>query len=141
MTIQADNARAMKEWIDRVVNGRDLAAADDYVHPDWRSVGQPDLSHGPDGEREEVSYLVAAFPDLEYEAVRMIAEDDRVAVYAIARGTHLGDYLGVAPTGRRFEAISVDINRFQDGKAIEHWGVFDTETLWKQLGVEPPEEG
>jgi predicted ester cyclase len=138
MSVQEDNARAMKEWIDRVVNGRELAAADDYVHPEWRSVGQPDLSRGPDGEREEITYLLGAFPDLEYAPVKIIAEDDRVAVYAISRGTHLGDFMGVVPTGKRFEAVSVDINRFQDGKAIEHWGVFDMATVWQQLGVEPP---
>ena len=49
-------------------------------------------------------------------------------------GGHTGDLMGVAPTNRPV-SFYVHILRFQDGKAIERWGVRDDLALMRQLGV------
>lgn len=80
----------------------------------------------------------AAFPDLRMDADLVIAEGDKVVALARATGTHEGEFLGMPATGKRFEAKLVDIIRFgDDGRAREHWGVFDQLSMLQQLGAIP----
>jgi SnoaL-like polyketide cyclase len=52
---------------------------------------------------------------------------------------HTGDYLGVAPAGRDVSADGITILRFENGKCVERWSVFDFFSLLLQLGaIEPP---
>ncbi|MDP8929056.1 MAG: ester cyclase [Actinomycetota bacterium] len=50
-------------------------------------------------------------------------------------GTHEGDFLGVAATGRRVEVNLVDLWRIADGRIVEQWGGPDTFDLLRQLGA------
>ena len=45
--------------------------------------------------------------------------------------------MGIAPTNREVAQDYVHILRFEDGKAVEHWGVRDDMALMQQLGVLP----
>ena len=57
----------------------------------------------------------------------MIAVNDRVVVRGVMRGRHAGQFLGIAPTGRRVEVHQVHIFRFTGDKVAEHramWGEF-----------------
>jgi predicted ester cyclase len=49
------------------------------------------------------------------------------------RGTHTGEFLGVAATGRQVEFTSLVFNRVEHGVVVENWGLHDNETLRKQL--------
>src|SRR5262249_52883528 len=81
---------------------------------------------------------MAAFPDL-----RMIPEDvivggDKVVARVLATGTQTGPLMGMPATGRRVQVKLIDITRFgSDGRALEHWGVFDQFGMLQQLGVIP----
>jgi len=79
----------------------------------------------------------AAFPDLVVEAVKMIEENDKVAVVVRITGTQRGEFMGHAATGRKFEIEGVDILRVKDGKLCEHWGVMDSERMLAQLTIAP----
>jgi len=41
------------------------------------------------------------------------------------RGTHRGEFQGIAPTGKRVEVRSIDMFRISKGKIVEHWGHVD----------------
>ncbi|HLF87790.1 MAG TPA: ester cyclase [Anaerolineales bacterium] len=45
--------------------------------------------------------------------------------------------MGIPSTGKRVEIGSIDIIRFEDGKAAKHWGETDVMTMMQQLGVVP----
>jgi len=77
--------------------------------------------------------LRAAFPDLEMIAEDMVAEGDKVFVRATIRGTHRGEFLGVAATNRRITIPIGDYVRFANGRLVEHWGITDTGALMEQL--------
>jgi len=117
-------------------NRRDMAAIFDCLHPDV--VHHSRLSEYP---KEGVAYAFAAtfaaFPDLRWNIVEIIAEGDRVATLVRFEGTHEGEYLGKAATGRRVRVYSVDVARVKDGKFIEHRGVLDELHLLAQIGVVP----
>jgi SnoaL-like polyketide cyclase len=53
-----------------------------------------------------------------------------------APATHLGEWLGQAPTGRRFERVDeVWILRFRHGRIVHVWSLEDTLGRLQQLGL------
>jgi predicted ester cyclase len=80
----------------------------------------------------------SAFPDFEMEIVDLIAEADRVVAHFKCSGAHRGDWLGVPPTGRRFERVDeIYIFTVRDGKLVSAVGVEDNLTRMRQLGIGP----
>jgi predicted ester cyclase len=78
----------------------------------------------------------ASFPDTHMEIIDLIAEGDTVVGRFTCSGTHVGTWLGHAPTGRRFEAIDeVSLYRFGDGRIVESWGLEDNLGRLEQLGL------
>ena len=70
------------------------------------------------------------------EVVDLIAEGDKVVGRFTCSATHMGEWLGHAPTGRRFEAIDeVYIFRLRDGRIVHAWGIEDTLRRLEQLGL------
>lgn len=66
-----------------------------------------------------------AFPDLSVAVEDIMAEGDRVAARVTMRGTHRGEFQGIAPTGKRVEVKAIDMFRISDGRIVEHWGHAD----------------
>jgi predicted ester cyclase len=79
--------------------------------------------------------LLRAYPDLHIEVEDLIAEGDRVVSRNTVTGTHLGEYLGLAPTGRSVAYDEVVIMRFADGRMAESWAVVDMLAQLRQLGA------
>ena len=72
------------------------------------------------------------------EIVELIAEGDKVVGRFTCSATHLGEWLGHAPTGRRFERLDeVAIFRFWDGRIVHAWSLEDTLGRLRQLGLTP----
>ncbi|MGH7601513.1 MAG: ester cyclase, partial [bacterium] len=78
-----------------------------------------------------------AFPDLQVTVEDIIAKGDKVWVYTTMRGTNKGEFMGMPATGKKIEVKGIDIVRFVNGKAVEHWGVSDDLTMMQQLGMIP----
>jgi predicted ester cyclase len=53
-------------------------------------------------------------------------------------GTHVGDFLGIPPTGKAFTFRGIDMYRVRDGKIAEHWNVVDMLGFCQQVGAVPP---
>jgi steroid delta-isomerase-like uncharacterized protein len=68
------------------------------------------------------------FPDLSVTVEDVMAEGDRVAARVTMRGTHRGEFQGIAPTGKRVEVRAIDMFRISEGKIVEHWGHADDPT-------------
>ena len=67
----------------------------------------------------------------------MIAEGDRVVARYSARGTHLGELMGIAPTGREITLTGIAIRRFSEGRIAETREEYDALGLLHQLGAGP----
>jgi predicted ester cyclase len=76
-----------------------------------------------------------AFSDYSEGIEFIVADDDKAVSYARITGTHDGDLMGLAPTGRKIDVHSIGILRFVDGQVIERWGIGDSLTQMQQLGV------
>ena len=79
-----------------------------------------------------------AFPDWREEIVELVAEGDTVAGRFRCSGTHLSDFLGEAPTGRRMEVEEVFFLRVEGGRFVDFWALEDGLGRMRQLGLLPP---
>jgi predicted ester cyclase len=79
----------------------------------------------------------SAFPDWREEIVELVAEGNTVAGRVRCSGTHLGEFLGEAPTGRRMDVEEVFFLRAEDGKFVDFWGLEDSLGRLRQLGLVP----
>ncbi len=79
----------------------------------------------------------SAFPDWQEEIVQLVAEGDTVAGRFKCSGTHQGEFLGEAPTGRRMEVEEVFFLRAEGGRLAEFWGLEDSLGRMRQLGLLP----
>jgi crotonobetaine/carnitine-CoA ligase len=91
----------------------------------------------PDDAEPDIRYVFTAFPDSHYTLEDMIAEGDKLVVRWTSQGTHCGEFMGVAPTGRRVTARGISIYRMDQGKIAEEWFVVDRLGLLEQLGATP----
>lgn len=109
-------------------------AADDFIDHEEA----PGFSNDAVGTRQRLEHLGAAFPDVHFEVLDIIADNRAAAVRLRITGTHEGDFMGIEATGRRIEWELVDIVRIDDhGKVTEHWGFGDTLALFRQLDAIP----
>jgi len=76
-----------------------------------------------------------AFPDFHLTIEDQIAEGNKVITRVTFRGTHQGDYRGIAPTGKQIKYSGIAIDRIVDGKVVEMWHVADTCGMLQQIGV------
>jgi steroid delta-isomerase-like uncharacterized protein len=88
---------------------------------------------GIEGVREFWRKWRTAFPDFTVEVHDSIAEGDRVVTRWSMEGTHLGDYDGYPPSGKRIGHSAISIDRVQDGLITEEWIEFDLYGLIQQL--------
>jgi predicted ester cyclase len=75
------------------------------------------------------------FPGWRVTIEDLVAEGDRVAKRWILRGTHKGEYFGVAPTGKQVAMRAVTIYHFAGGKVKEIWWNYDIFGLMQQIGA------
>lgn len=87
------------------------------------------------GLENTVRILQSAFPDQASEVESIVAEDDRVIVRLRMRGTHLGSFRGINASHKPIDVRVYREYRIVNGKIAEHWGLFDTTTLLRQIGA------
>lgn len=111
----------------------DELGSESYTDHEEPMPGQPD---GLDGIRFFVTTMRSAFPDIKVKSLGPeLADGDLEAVRVVLTGTHQGEFMGTAPTGRTVEFGGVDIIRVEDGKVVEHWGSTDMLELMQQVGA------
>ena len=98
-------------------------------------VGAPQEIRGPAGFREFVTMYRTAFPDLRITVDEQIGEGDVVVNRWTATGTHEGDLMGIAATGKQATTAGININRISGGKLVQGWGIFDQLGLLQQIGA------
>jgi len=87
--------------------------------------------------KDHIAMFEAGFPLYELIADDVIAEGDKVVVRATFRGTHQGEFAGIAATDIEVEIPLILIYRIEDGKIAEHWMQADVMGLMQQLGALP----
>jgi predicted ester cyclase len=94
--------------------------------------GQP---AGPGGIAWYWEQFGRSFTDIEHEVIDTVVTPTRFITVTNLSGTHTGEFLGHAPTGRRFTVRNVQVFGFRDGKASDRWGSTDELGILQQLGL------
>lgn len=134
-----ENKAFMRRFYAEVFNAGKLELIDELLAPDFVDHEEmPGLPPTREGVKQAFAMFRNAFPDLQVTAEDMMAEGDKVVARITMTGTHQGEFMGLAPTGKKIAVSGIDIIRFAGGKAVEHWGQTDTLSLMQQLGAIPP---
>ena len=135
-----ENKALVRKVIGEIWTVHKLTLVDEVITADYIFHGTGGLKlKGPEDYKGAFHFLFDAFPDLSFVIEDLIAEDDKVVYRNTVRGTHKGNYLGFAPTGKQFTVNEYGIVRMKDGKLAEEWGGMDRFDLVQQLGVIPKE--
>lgn len=140
-TREAENKELLRRFQDEVFGKGNLDLVDELFAGDFvgHSAGAEGDIHGPEEYKAFVATVRAASSDMEVTVEDRIAEGDKVVQRVVATGTHDGEFMGIEPTGNRFEISGIDIYRIEDGKFVEGWEAADMMGMMQQLGVmEPP---
>jgi predicted ester cyclase len=122
-----ENKALVRRLVHEVVTERNVDALDEVAEGQFARLA-----------KRWISPFQNAFPDFRMEIVDLIAEGDTVVAHFKCSGTHEGEWLGVRPTGRRFENVDeIYIFRVKDRKLSSAVGVEDNLTRLRQLGLYP----
>jgi predicted ester cyclase len=124
--MSAQENKILSNRVAQAISEGDLEALDELMVPELA-----------DEFKRDVAELRRAFPDYAGTNVEQIAEGEEVANRFVFLGTHLGEFEGVTPTGKRVEFVGHSIDRVVEGKIVESWVEVDMLGVMRQLGAEP----
>jgi predicted ester cyclase len=108
---------------------RELLAKDFINHS-----APPGSPAGPEAMTQFLgNTLRGGFPDLAVEIHDQVAEGDKVTTRKTIRGTHLGGFMGIPPTGKKVVIAVIDIVRVENGQYKEHWGLNSLSSVMAEL--------
>src|SRR5215207_2477296 len=117
-----ENEALVRHYFEEAWVKRNLATVDEFMVPNYVEHQFPD---GRLTSRDSLKQLLAmyyrAFPDMKSVLHDILAQGDRVMYRWSVSATHLGDWLGIPPTGNHMTATGITIYRIVGGKAVEGW--------------------
>ena len=132
-----ENEQLVRRFFDEVCNGRRAEVADEIIAGDYVSHGpQAPPAEGPEGVKARIAVYQDAL-DGEWDIQEIFSAGDRVVTRWVGRGTHNGELMGVAPTGRTIAVEALSVFRIASGKIAEEWTVWDALGLLQQVGAVP----
>ena len=131
------NKALVRRVIEEGFNKRNLAVFDE-LYPDclYRAPMVGELRG--ESYRQFLASSLAAFPDGRWTIEDQVAEGDKVVTRWSLTGTHQGELMGVAPTGKHVTGSGMVISHIAGGKVVEEWEEWDTLGMMQQLGAVPP---
>jgi steroid delta-isomerase-like uncharacterized protein len=125
------------------LNRGDAVALVEHVAEDviWRDVALGMPLHGRDALKAAAQAYMTAFPDLHIEVTSSTLDGPRLAQEWTVTGTHRGELMGFAPTGRWTESYGATVTTFDDdGVMIEGASYWNPLAMLRQLGLVPDSE-
>jgi steroid delta-isomerase-like uncharacterized protein len=91
--------------------------------------------HHADTAEAALRAVFTAFQDLRQTIDSLIIDGDRVAEVRSTSATHVGEFLGLAPTGKPFHLMMVFLYELKDGKIVRERRIYDFAGMLMQIGV------
>jgi predicted ester cyclase len=101
-----ENKTLLRSYIEEVLNKGNLNAVDRYYAPNCIDhSAPPGTPSGVDGIKQLLTVTLSAFSDIQVTIEDIVAEDDKIVSRFTIRGTHTGEFMGIAPTGREITVM------------------------------------
>jgi steroid delta-isomerase-like uncharacterized protein len=137
MSVETNKA-LLRRFVEEIVNQGNITVAPELIAEDFVELDPfPGQAPGRAGLIESIERLRTAFPDLIWNLDEMVAEEEKVASSHTWSGTHLGEFLGIAPTGKRVRMTCMIFDTYENGKLKTSRLVMNVLSLFQQLGVAP----
>ena len=136
-TTLEQNKAVVRRFIDEIFLNGDFDAVDELLTADFRPHTWGAVSGGKRELKDAIERVSAGISDPRMTIEDLIAEGDRVAVRLTSSATHTGEFMGMPPSGKRYEIGEIHIFRLSDGRVAEHWHQADFMGMMKQLGASP----
>ena len=121
--LSEQNKELVRRYYEEVVNTGSVENIASFISPDYVEVHDNErLPLGIDGAKQHVEGVRQTYPDLHLTIEQQIAEGEWVATRVTMRGTHQGEWLGIAPTGSSLQVSAVNLDRVVAGRIVEHGG-------------------
>ena len=117
---KAQNKALARRFLKEVVNTGAVDRLTEYLAPDF--VAHHLEMNGVEAARQHMLAFHQSYPDLRVTVDGQVAEGDIVVTWWTMRGTHLGEYGGIKPTGKVMVLKGVNVQRIQHHRIIEQWG-------------------
>ena len=131
------NIQLLKESLEALNAGdaeRFMATIHDEVI--WSLDASKDPISGTKALRAVIEAMMVAMPDMNYDLQQILnADDEHVIIRYILRGTHEGEFMGIAPTHNKVEMYGCVISKIKDGKRYQMWQYASGPGLLEQLGA------
>lgn len=141
MTRQEKNKEVLSHFYS-LFNGenfrrKEFGELDDILAPDFEDRSPiPGQGKGIEGLKWSFDFFYTAFPDFGITVDDMVAEGDTVAVKFTISGTHQGDFMGYAATGKSFSALCLGWIMFNEhNRPKVRYGLADMNAVLWQLGL------
>ena len=132
----------IRRLTEEVWNRGNFAVVDELVALDYSGHSPTaEETSGREGYKAFYQALRNSFPDIEFTIEDLIGEDDRVVSRWRARGTHLGEYRGLPPTGKSGTVSGASVFRIADHLVVECWTNADDLALMQLVGAIPAQAG
>jgi predicted ester cyclase len=135
------NKDLYRRWLFEVWGAGDYDVAAQIIAADLADhTAYPGQPPGRAGDVWAAKQVRTAFPDLSFELVVVLADEDYVSGRWTMTGTHTGvlDMMGIPPTGRPVEMGGQEIFRVRDGQLAEVWHVEELPRMLEALHLGPP---
>ena len=122
--------------VDSAFQTGDVSRIDQVVASDF-------LDHTPNGDMKGTDSLKAMITmmknagDVKSEIKKVLADDEYVMAWMHWTGTSNGSVPGMPPAGP-IDMSGVEVVRFKDGKAVEHWAFMDAVEAMKMMTPPAP---
>ena len=129
------NKVVVKRFFLEIYNNHNYEAAYRYFTSDYRDNG-PDRAVGCKAAIEVFKKTHNSFPNLNVTIGDLIEENGKVTFRGHFTATHLGEFEGIAPSGKKVSFEAIEIFRLVNGKIAESWGYWPMITILAQLQIE-----
>lgn len=127
-----------RRWIEEIWGKGNLAVVDEILASNFVfHYAPPGVAPDREGYKQTLTMYRTSSPDMHYTVDDMVAEGDKVAIRWAGKGTHRGDLMEIAPTGKKVTITGISIIRIAGGKIVEEWTEQDMLGVLQQLGVAP----
>ena len=136
------NKSIVRRWVEEGWNKHNPKVLDELFSNDapLHDPQNPNTLKGSQGAKATLETFLTAFPDLKMTIEKEICEGDYVVQHLRATGTNTGHFNGMPATGKKSNTTGVMTTKFNNGKVVEAWSIFDSYGLMQQLGVVPTPE-
>lgn len=133
---------AIDPFVRRVIdiyNGHRVEAFDELLTEDCVLVRNGAEASGREAIKKVLDNLYRAFPDIEYTVDDVLVAGDKMALRWQGRGTHRGEYQGMAPSGRRVTYDGITLYELRGNRIARIWVATNVLGVMRSLQAQAPQ--